>query len=783
MSHLINKMITRILTSFLCCFFLVNIGYVFSSIKSEKKYFSQPGNYRHFSTDLPDLFRAPSDIALDSGGNLAMIVNTEYNTTPAVGIITRCNVNEGKWFSACGYDIQAWKPDELKYGFNALAFGPTDTFVFATSNYNIADFNALWRCRVSRGGFIADCQSDSGYYAQHFNGSNDIVISSKGDFAYVVNHKLYFTESTPSFKISRCRLNPLKWIFSDCTEMEIPDLDYPTGITLNASGTLAFITNNGFSVNGNFSNANAVIRCHVNVVSGEFTDCRNTGGTGFSTPQRLVLNKEGTRAFVASSGSNDIIRCAVDISGNFSDCKATGTGFHNPSSIVLNKSNTTAFITNSANNTVSRCFINEDGNFSACRNAFSLDLAISVLDDKGHAVSFLNLPNMTNTPVLTIKNSGFILKNFHLNADAVPYVSLDTSCSNGLFAAKSTCQLHFRKDAPVKEGNAGFTVKLFNGDDLLEEFFTGVSGVKVRADAWPVTSLNAGQGAVGKLEFTTDNEVKDVSFHFSNPQMAQFFHGECLNTSSLKADGSCSLEYSITENAINGKIEGFITVNQGVNTIYRLPVSVSSNPILKVTNAALTRYNTTKITLSNVSDKPLTHLYFFNFNTGVKLIKDDCHGSIDAEKSCDLSYFTDVDQSVTSDSLRIQAVGIMSPNIKLPISKVPESTVNVKNMGGYVMRTYYPKLNADGSIGIGKTGDMLRNKSKTIKVATFNDPDNLPDSLTSVKNIKLDIVASTINRYLPACDGGYIRCTRATVNARCYYTNRTIRKDGHGCIE
>ena len=72
---------------------------------------------------------------------------------------------------------------------------------------------------------------------------------------------------------------------------------------------------------------------------------------------------------------------------------------------------------------------------------------------------------------------------------------------------------------------------------------------------------------------------------------------------------------------------------------------------------------------------------------------------------------------------------------------------------------------------------------KTIKVATFNDPDNLPDSIVSVKDIKLDIVASAINRYLPACDGGQIRCTRATVNAGCYYVNRTVKEDGHGCIE
>ena len=783
MIRLINQMIMRMLTSFFCCFFLVNTSYLFATIKPEKKDFSRPGDNYHFFSGMSHIFRLPSDIALNTEGNVAMIVNTEDNTGRAVGLVTGCIVHEGKWFTDCGYDIESWKPVELKYGFIGLTFSPANLFVFATSNYHIAGFNTLWRCRLGIQNMLVECQSDFGDYASHFNGSDGLVIDAKGSFAYIVNHNLYPPESAPVFKISRCRFDTLKWHFSDCTEMDIPGLNYPTGITLNSSGTLAFIANTGFAVNGSFPHANAVIRCDVNVITGEFTDCRDTGGTGFSIPRRVALNREDTRAFVASSGSDDIMRCVVDVSGNFSNCKSTGTGFHNPTAIVLNKDNTAAFITNSSSNTVNRCLVDRDGNFSACRDVFSRELVVSVVDAKGNAVSFLNLRNMVNTPVLTIKNSGSNLNKFHLNADALPYVYLDASCGNGFFEDGDKCQLHLRKNALSKEDDASFNVRLFNGDDLLYEFSAGISSISVRNDAWPVTFLNAGQGAVGKLEFLTSTDIKKVSFQFSNPQMAHFFQGECFNISSLKAGASCSLEYVITDNSINGEIEGFIIVNREDDAIYRLPVSISNTSILKVSDTSLPRYNTTKVVLHNVSDKPVTHLHFFNFNPGVKLVNDGCHGFIEAGKSCALSYFANVNKSVASDLLRIQAAGVMSVNVNLSIKKVPESKVVVNNKGGYVLRTYYPKLNADGSIDVGKTGDILKEKSKTIYVATFNDPGNLPDSIVSVKNIKLDIVASAINRYLPACNGGQIRCTRATVNARCYYVNRTVKEDGYGCIE
>ena len=727
---------------------------------------------RDDSNDAAGFFESPTDIILNAEGDQAVINNT--NTGTRKSIVTRCAIH-GDELSDCQPDAESWTPSAVGDGFCGLAFDPASGFVFATGNDSNTPFATVWRCKLGVTRVLADCRSafddysPSADFVPHFNGPNGISIHPAGNFAYVTNRRSYGEES--EFRVSKCHTNTTTGRFYDCTDLALPGPD-PSGITLNSSGTLAFITNTS---SPGIPLANTITRCQVNMQTGALTECKNAGATGLNTPLRITLNKQSTRAFVVSTGDNRVVRCIVNASGHFSDCKSTGSGFHAPADIVLNHDDTVSFITNMQSNTVSRCLVDADGNFSACRNAL---YHVSIVNAADASLPFLNLSDLGHMPAITIKNTGLDLNDFHLDAVSSQHASLGELCSGGVFKGGDQCQLRLKQDASYAENNTGFTIRLFNGEELLYSLPVGVSTLSVKANNRPATSLHAFSGEVGVLKFTTSSAIDRMSFNFGN--MENIFQGECLGISSLKAGDSCTLTYFLA--GIDKSVRGLITVNQGGEGIYHLPVTISDTAILKVTNTVLPRYNTTAITLHNLSDRPLTSLQFLAFNSDLKLVRDSCHGHIDAGMSCSLSYFAGVDQTVVSDYLRVTAAEIVPVNIPLFISKVPEATVVVHNRGGYVMRVYYPILNADGSISLKKTGSFSNPQDRTIKAATFNDPDNLSNSIVSVKNIKLNIIAG-YKRYLPACDGGQIKCTQATAGPRCYYLNRTIRADGHGCLE
>ena len=774
MNQLMNKIIPAILAFSACCFPLISFSHAFATNDLIKD-FSPHDNKRQLSGTL-GFFNSPSDIVLNSEGTRALITSTKSDTNE--GAVVECTVNGDEGLSSCRHSLKSWEPSELSYGLTGLAFNPANTFVFATSNYQKTT-DTVWRCRLDATGalVLTDCQPAIMNSVHYFNGNDGILVNSTGNFAYIVNHNPYPPiNNLTNFKVSRCKVNTVTGGFSDCTGLGILGLNFPSGIAINSSGTFAFITNSGNS-DEKFNNPNTVFRCSIDATTGALRNCDNTGGRGFSSPSRIALNRQGTRAFVANPGSNDIVRCIINKTGDFSDCKATGSGFHNPSAIVLNKENTAAFITNFSDGTVSRCLVDEDGIFSDCRSAL---YHVSVTDSTQHSLSFLNLQDLKDAPVITIENTGVPLEHFHLDAVSLQHAALEKSCDSELFNSGGKCRLYLKQDPSSVGSNVGFTVKLFNGDDLLYELPVGISGITAEANGWPIMFLNTSRGTAGSLNLKTSTEIEQMSLHFSNPELKHFFQGECLKTSSLRAGTSCALTYFVAD--VSKNISGLITVNQGSEVIYHLPVTIYNHAILEATNTILTRYNTTKVMLHNLSDRPLVYLQAQSPNPGLKLVNDGCNQRIEADKSCILTYFADVGPSVTESVLRVQAVGIMPFNIPLQINKVPEATVTVNNKGGYVLRTYYPKLNADGSIGVGKTGDILKKHNKTIKVATFNDPDNVRDSVAKEKNIKLDIVGSSINRHLPACNGGNIQCTRATVNAHCYYTDYTI-KDGNECVK
>ena len=128
-------------------------------------------------------------------------------------------------------------------------------------------------------------------------------------------------------------------------------------------------------------------------------------------------------------------------------------------------------------------------------------------------------------------------------------------------------------------------------------------------------------------------------------------------------------------------------------------------------------------------------------------------------------------RDVTSANLRVFGTGITSIRIPLTINPVPEYRLTVENRAGYILRVYYPRLNSEDKVVEGATGDFTAPSNKTINVVTFNDLTDLPEGITPLTKIRLKPVGAAYSRYLhlPVHNETTIRCSRATVNAHCYY--------------
>ena len=232
---------------------------------------------------------------------------------------------------------------------NTLAFNfENPVFMFITTDTE----DKVVRCDVNpTTGNFSNCVDTGG---TGFSDPEGITLNATGTIAFVGD----FLDNT----VSRCDVNPTTGDFSNCANTGGTGFDAPIGIQLNVSDTLAYIVNR---------RNNTVSRCDVNPTTGAFSNCANTGGTGFFGPADIQLNSSDTLAYIVNAFGGSVSRCDVNpTTGAFSNCADTGgTGFDNPRGIELNSSDTLAYISNvgEGNNTVSRCDVNPaTGAFTNC---------------------------------------------------------------------------------------------------------------------------------------------------------------------------------------------------------------------------------------------------------------------------------------------------------------------------------------------------------------------------------------------------------------------------------
>jgi DNA-binding beta-propeller fold protein YncE len=292
------------------------------------------GSTRNYTVTVTiEVFSNPHAIILNSDGTLAYVANLNSNTVsrcfvnPTTGVFSDCANTGGTGFTTPA----------------GIALNSSGTFAYVTNYFS----NTVTSCSVDKTtGVFSACADTKG---TGFSAPNGIRLNSNGKFAYVTN--------SGANSVSKCSV--ANGVFSNCANTGT-GFSSPSEVRLNSAGTLAYVTN--------FGN-NTVTSCSVNILTGDFLDCANTGGTGFNLPTSIALNSAGTLAYVTNRSLDTVTSCSVDITtGAFSNCANTGgTGFSVPTGIALNNAGTLAYVTNSMTNSVSKCSVNTTtGAFSDC---------------------------------------------------------------------------------------------------------------------------------------------------------------------------------------------------------------------------------------------------------------------------------------------------------------------------------------------------------------------------------------------------------------------------------
>ena len=266
------------------------------------------------------------------------------------------------------------------------------------------------------------------------------------------------------------------------------------------------------------TNGTAVTQCTVDFATGAFSNCSDTGGTGFSDPKFIVLNAANTQAFIVNNAIDGVIRCSLDpVTGNFSACTNTGaTALDDPISIALNAAGTQAFVVNGGNNTVSQCTVNPTtGAFSGCANTGATGIInpISiVLNAAGTQAFITDAGNVTN-PAL---------------------VQCTVDPSTGGFSACSATSILFRSPISIKLNGTGTRVFVVsNTDQLIFQCTVDPASGAISACADTGTSMPSSPSSIvfnaaGTRAFITQAILNTVTQCTVDPATGNF--SACANT-------------------------------------------------------------------------------------------------------------------------------------------------------------------------------------------------------------------------------------------------------------
>ncbi len=386
------------------------------------------------STTNTPTFSRPYFISLNASGNHAFVVNSGNNT------VSQCNVdvNSGA-FSNCSNTGASRLNSPKDIVLNASG---TRAFISKSTNGGVTacDVNAT-------NGAFTNCSDITG---TGMTSGVGVALNSSGNRIFFSN----FGSNT----VVRCNVATDTGVLSGCITTTAWTYSGPQGIALNSTGSLAYVAN---------QSSNTVSQCTLDTSSNEantvFSNCIDSGGTGFNRPTGIALNTSGNRAFITNDGNNTVTQCSVNATtGAFSNCSSAGSGFTVPTGIKLNASGTRAFVSNWSNNTVDRCDVNVDtGALSNCLNVlYNIGINSTTDEDSSNSAGhqIIIYKNGTQQREADIVNNGIDIPDFKVVLPANDEnIKFSTNCplTPSSFSAHASCKVFYT----LPSGNNALFVK------------------------------------------------------------------------------------------------------------------------------------------------------------------------------------------------------------------------------------------------------------------------------------------------------------------------------------
>lgn len=234
-------------------------------------------------------------------------------------------------------------------------------YLYITNNST----NMVSQCRLNNDGIPGTC-INVGNPNGNLNDPSGITLNTAGTQAYIANGLF----SNVPTAVSLCSLDS-KGILSDCTNSGNNLFNNPSSITLNPTGTFAYITNT-------MSGANPAISQCLILSDGTLSTCTDAASSeALDAPFDIAFVNEGSQAYITNVDSGNILFCDVAVDGTFSTCIDTNYNCDDqigtkPYGIALNSAETIAYVVDGDQPSfILACPIEPDGTFGTCVNATS----------------------------------------------------------------------------------------------------------------------------------------------------------------------------------------------------------------------------------------------------------------------------------------------------------------------------------------------------------------------------------------------------------------------------
>lgn len=238
-------------------------------------------------------FTSPRGVALNPARTFAYVANSGSDN------IRWCSVNNNGTLSGCANTGTGLD------GPSGIVIAPSNNFAYIT---NLTS-GELVSCAIGGGGALSSCAAQGSVFTNPIG----IALNSAGTHAYITSSPDAVTVcDVPGDGTLNCDVSPTGSGFNN-----------PQGIVINNSNTIAYIVNTtGLNVS----------MCTI-ASNGRFNSCTNAltlSGVAFG----ITLNSSGTIAYITEGTT--VLMCVINNDGTFGACvDSGGTGFNLPLGIAL----------------------------------------------------------------------------------------------------------------------------------------------------------------------------------------------------------------------------------------------------------------------------------------------------------------------------------------------------------------------------------------------------------------------------------------------------------------